>query len=131
MRWNPLRTLTTIFVIVFILAGGSFISHSYIQTTTHGLVIQLETVEHSISTQNWKVAETDLNATHQRWNKNKTLWTILLHHAEIDTIDLSMERLEKYMATQDSPLSLGEVSALKLLFDHIADSDQLNLRNIL
>ncbi|OLN31921.1 DUF4363 family protein [Desulfosporosinus metallidurans] len=126
-----MRTLTTIFVIVFLLAGGSFISHGYIQTTTHALVTQLETVEHSISTQNWKVAQTELNTTHRRWDINKTLWTILLHHQEIDTIDLSMERLEKYMATQDSPLSLGEVSTLKLLFAHIADSDQLNLKNIL
>ena len=126
-----MRTLTTIFVIVFLLAGGSFISHEYIQTTTHALVTQLETVEHSISTQNWKVAQTDLITTYQRWDKNQTLWTVLLHHQEIDTIDLSMERLGKYITTQDSPLSLGEVAALKLLFGHIADSDQLTLRNIL
>lgn len=126
-----MRTLTTIFSIVFILAGGSLITHQYIQTTTHALVTQLETIEQSITTRNWKNAQTELDTTHDRWDKNQTWWTILLNHEEIDTIDLSMERLEKYVVTEDNSLALGEISALKLLFDHIADSDQLNIRNIL
>jgi hypothetical protein len=113
------------------LAGGSLITHQYIQTTTHALVTQLETIEQSITTRNWKNAQTELDTTHDRWDKNQTWWTILLNHEEIDTIDLSMERLEKYVVTEDNSLALGEISALKLLFDHIADSDQLNIRNIL
>lgn len=126
-----MRTLTTIFTIVFILAGGSFISHDYIQRTTHSLVAQLGTVEQSISVQNWQNAQRELDRTSGRWDKNKTWWTILLNHEEIDTIDLGMKRLEKYMTAEDKSLSLGEVSALMLLFDHIADSDQLTIRNIL
>ncbi|MDP4161174.1 MAG: DUF4363 family protein, partial [Bacillota bacterium] len=125
---NPLHTLTKIFVIVFILAIGSFISHTYIQTTTHNLVLQLETIEQLISTQNWKAADMELGNVQQRWDNNKTWWTVLLDHQEIDTIDLSMKRLEKFVETQSTSLSQGEVSALKLLYDHIADSDQLNLR---
>lgn len=126
-----MRTLTTIFTIVILLAGGSFISHKYIQTTTLSLASQLETVEQSISSQDWKNARTELDTTNERWDKNKAWWTILLNHKEIDTIDLGMKRLEKYMSTENKSLSLGEVSVLKLLFDHIADSDLLNLRNIL
>ena len=89
------------------------------------------TVEQSISTQLWDAAQMELNITQQDWDKSKTWWTILLDHQEIDMIDLSLKRLDKYIITQNLPLSLGEVAALELLINHIADTEQLNLRNIL
>ncbi|SPF43843.1 conserved hypothetical protein [Candidatus Desulfosporosinus infrequens] len=92
---------------------------------------QLEIVEQSISTQKWKVAQKELNTAQIRWENNKTWWTVLLDHQEIDNIDLSMNRLEKYIATQDISLSLAEVTTLKLQVDHISDSEKPNLQNIL
>lgn len=126
-----MRTLTIIGVIVVLLLGGSLASHRYIQTTTQSLEAQLETIEDSISAQKWEFAQEELNTAQQRWDKNKIWWSILLDHQELDTIELSMRRLEKYIATQNGSLSLGEVSSLKLLVDNIFSSDKLNLRNIL
>jgi hypothetical protein len=126
-----MRTLITIFIIVVLLLGGSLSSYRYIQASTQALAVPLETVEQSISTQKWEVAQKEMNTTQQRWDKNKTWWTVILDHQETDTIDISIKRLEKYIGAQDVPLSLGEVSALKLLVDHIADTAKFNLRNIL
>ena len=126
-----MRTLTIIVIIIVLLLGGSLASHRYIQTATQSLGAQLETIEQSISAQKWKFAQKELNTAQQRWDKNKTWWTVLLDHQEIDTIDLSMRRLEKYITTQNSSLSLGEVSALKLLVDNIFNSDKFTLSNIL
>lgn len=126
-----MRTLITIFIIVLLLSGGSLISYQYIETSTQALVTPLETVEQSISTRKWEVAQKELSTTQLRWDKNKTWWPIILDHQEIDTIDISIKRLEKYLEAQDVPLSLGEVSALKLLVDHISDSAKFNLRNVL
>ena len=126
-----MRTLSTIFTLIVILLGGSFASYQYIQSSTQALGSQLMTVEQSISTQRWDVAQKELNITQQDWDKSKTWWTILHDHQEIDMIDLSLKRLNMYIATQNLPLSLGEVAALELLFNHIADTEQLNLRNIL
>jgi len=126
-----LRTLITIVIIVILLLGGSLTSYQYIQTSTQALGVPLEAVEQSISTQKWEVAQKELNTAQQRWDKNKTWWTVLLDHQEINNIDISMNRLEKYIETHDFSLSLGEVSALKLQVDHISDTEKLNLRNIL
>lgn len=106
-------------------------SYRYIQTTTQSLEIQLETVEQSVSTKQWKVAQTELNTAEQGWDKSKTWLTILLDHQEIDCIDMSIKRLEKYIMAQESSLSLGEVAALKLLVDHIYDTEKFTLQNIL
>ncbi|MDR3586436.1 MAG: DUF4363 family protein [Desulfosporosinus sp.] len=123
--------MPTIVIIVVLLLGGSWTTYRYLQTTTQALGTQLETVEQSISTQKWEVAQKELNTALQRWDKNKTWWTVLLDHQEIDNIDFSMTRLEKYIETQDMPLSLGEVSTLKLQVNHISDTEKLNLQNIL
>jgi len=126
-----LRTLITIGIIVVLLIGGSLTSYQYIETSTLAISAPLETVEQCISTQKWQVAQKELDTTQQRWDKNKTWWTVLLNHQEIDTIDISIKRLEKYLETHDVSLSLGEVAALKLQVDHISDTEKLNLRNIL
>jgi len=126
-----LRTVPTIVIIAILILGGSLTSYQYIQTSAQALEVPLETVEQSISTQKWEVAQKELNTAQQRWDKNKTWWTVLLNHQEIDTIDISIKRLEKYLETHDVSLSLGEVAALKLQVDHISDTEKLNLRNIL
>jgi hypothetical protein len=126
-----LRTVPTIVIIVVLLLGGSLTTYRYLQTTTQTLGAQLAVVEQSISTQKWEVAQKELRTAQQRWDKNKTWWAVLLDHQEIDNIDISMNRLEKYIETHDVSLSLGEVSALKLRVDHISDTEKLNLRNIL
>lgn len=126
-----MRTLPTIFTIVVLVLGGSFTSYQYIQSSTQTLGSRLASVEQSISTELWDTAHKELNSTQQDWEKNKPWWSILLDHQEIDMIDLSLKRLDKYIVTQNVPLSLGEVAALELLIDHIADTEKLNLRNIL
>jgi hypothetical protein len=126
-----LRTLITIVTLVILLLGGSLTSSQYIQTSTLAFGVPLEAVEQSISIRKWEVAQKELHTAQLRWDKNKTLWTVILDHRESDTIDISIKRLEKYIAAQDVSLALGEISALILLVDHISDSTKFNLRNIL
>lgn len=126
-----MRTLMTIFIILVLLLGGSFTSYQYLEASTQALDSQLAAVEQSISRQQWEAAQKALNTTQQNWDKSKTWWTILLDHQEIDKIDLYLKRLDKYLLTQNLPLSLGEVSSLELLINHISDTEKLNLENIL
>jgi len=92
---------------------------------------EIEAVEQSISTQQWEVAQNELNIAHQNLEKHKTWWTVLLDHQVIDNIAMSMNRIDKYIETHDVSLSLGEVSALKLQVDNILETENFNLQNIL
>lgn len=126
-----MRTLTTIFVIIVLLIGGSYISYRYIETTTQTTGTHLEVVEQSIFAQKWEEAENELTIVQQSWDKYNTWWSILLDHQEIDTIGLSMKRLEGFIERQDVTLSLGEVSSLKLFFEYIYDKEKFTIKNIL
>ena len=125
-----MRTILTIVIIVILLLGGSLASYRYIETTTQAIGAQFETVEQSISTQKWEGAQNKLNIAQQDWEKAKPWWTVILEHQEIDNIDISMKRLEKYIETQDISLSLGEMSVLKLIVNHIQDTEKFTFGNI-
>ncbi|HBP64438.1 MAG TPA: hypothetical protein DD730_09215 [Desulfosporosinus sp.] len=126
-----MRTVPAIIILVVILLGGSFTTSRYLETTAMSLGAEIEAVEQSISTQQWEVAQNELNLAHQNLEKNKTWWTILLDHQVIDNITMSMNRIDKYIETHDVSLSLGEVSALKLQVDNILETENFSLQNIL
>ena len=125
-----MRTPITIVILLIIILGGSYASSRLISTTTQTLDTQLETVEQSILDQKWKVALDELDRAQKDWDKPKFWLTILLDHQELDSVDLSMRRLKKYIETQSLALSLGEISTLELLVGHISDAEQLAIRNI-
>ena len=72
-----------------------------------------------------------LNTTQQQWIKTQTRWTILLDHQEIDAIDISLKRLEKYVQTHNLSLSLAEISTVKQLVEQISNTEKFTLSNIL
>ena len=126
-----MRTIPTIIIIVVLLLGGSWTSYYYLQRTTQSLETRFEAIEQSISTQNWSSTEKELNLTQKQWDKTQTMWTIILDHQQIDSIDLSLNRLAKFVQVHDLPLSLGEISTLKLLVEEVADTEKFTLSNIL
>jgi hypothetical protein len=42
-----------------------------------------------------------------------------------------MARVKEYVATQDKALSLGQLSELKLVIEHIPEKEAINLENIM
>ena len=125
-----MRTIITIISIFIILIGGSFTSYRYVETRTQTMGALLKSVEDSIIAQKWEGAQAGLNIAQQNWKADNTWWSIILDHQEIDGININMKRLEKFIGIQDVSQSLGEVTTLELLFEHIYDTELLNLENI-
>lgn len=126
-----MRIIITTIIILFLIISGSVTSYNYISSTSRNMVSQLENAEKAIENQKWNTAREQLEQTQTSWHKTKYWWTILLNHHEIDNIELSSKRLEQYLLTQDKTLSLAEISALVMLYEHIADTEALTIENIL
>jgi signal transduction histidine kinase len=126
-----LRIISLLIIILLLLISGSIISYNYINSTSRNLVSQLENTEKAIENQKWTTAQEQLEQTQTKWHKTKFWWTILLNHHEIDNIELISQRLEQYILTQNKTLSLAEISALEMLFEHISDTEAVNVENIL
>lgn len=125
-----MRTFAIVAVIVTLLAGGSVWYTHYISSSTGILVEQIDQVDERIQNQDWDEANSSLKKMENDWEKTKNLWSVLITHQEIDSIDITLKRLEEFVRLKSSVLAAGELSSLRLLVDHIADTEAFNLRNI-
>lgn len=126
-----LRTVATIIVIVLFFSIGSISSYRFVEKSTQTAAVHIQVIEESIQSQKWQAAKNELEIVEKNWDKNGTWWSVILDHQEIDRIDLCIERLEKFIDSQDLALAQGEASSLKLLFEFIRDNEKFNLKNIL
>ncbi len=92
--------------------------------------VLLESVEDSITLQKWEEAQKKLTVAQQKWRNDNTWWSIFLDHYQIDNIDINMRRLEKFISIQDFSQSIGEITTLKLHFEHISDAELFTINNI-
>ncbi|HWJ03565.1 MAG TPA: DUF4363 family protein [Verrucomicrobiae bacterium] len=126
-----IKTMTVVgfgFVLLLVL---SWAAYGLVDSAARQLSQSFEQVEQSVSSEKWDLARENLNLAHDQWETTKQWWSILLDHQEIDNIDISISRLEKYVETHGLSLSLGEVSTLKMLVEHISDKEKMNLKNVL
>jgi len=126
-----MRTINMVWIgfLLLVLFGiGTFLA---INTSSTQLASRFSAIEASIQQQKWDKAKEDLNAAQQNWGRTKSWWSVFIDHQEIDNIDISLKRLEKYVETQGTTLSMGEVSTLEMLVEHIADTEAPTLTNIL
>lgn len=125
-----MRTFAIVAVIVTLLGGGSVWYTHYISSSTGILVEQIDQVDERIQNQDWDKANSSLKKMENDWEKTKNLWSVLITHQEIDSIDITLKRLEEFVRLKSPVLAAGELSSLRLLVDHIADTEAFNLRNI-
>lgn len=125
-----LRTYITAGIIILVLGLGGYWHNQYINQSTNALVEKVIYIEDHIKAKNWSQANQEVTRVKTEWIETKKLWSVLLDHQEIDNIDLSLQRVEQYIVQNETALSLGEISALRLLFNHIADTESISLQNV-
>lgn len=125
------RTYITVGVILLLLGAGGFWHSNYIHKSADLLVQKIDRVEELIQLEKWDDAQQEMVRIEKEWEGIKQWWSVLLHHQEIESIDITLKRAEKYVAGKNSILGIGELSALRLLFEHISDTEILSLQNIL
>jgi hypothetical protein len=72
----------------------------------------IEKLEENIVSEDWKNAGNSLDRVNMEWSKVKGKWSALVDHQEIDNIDVTLSRLQKFVESCDKASSLSEASAL-------------------
>ncbi len=103
---------------------------SCVSQTAQPLISKTDRIRESIETGDWDKARDHIREFSTFWHDAKSVWTILLNHKEIDSIDMSLAKMEQYIAARETGLALGEISVLNLLIKHIPDKEKLSLKNI-
>lgn len=128
-RW--LLILLFIFVIILIILASSYALNNYYQNFSESLSSKLNSLQNSIDNKNWGNAAFHFDKIKSEWDQNKNTWAMLIDHQEIDNIEISVVRLEKYIKSASFSEALSESSVLMMYIKHIPNKEVGNLVNIL
>lgn len=114
-----------------LLIGTGFYTNHYVTDSSGSLLKQANSMEQSVRDGNWQEAKNQFDRLNASWVKINYVWTIILDHQELDSINQSMVRTEQFLDTRYKPGFMAEAAQLKMFFQHIPKKDALNLQNIL
>lgn len=115
-----------IIVIIFIAVFTNF----YLESSANTIVSNLDNIEKFSKANDWNNALKELSLLDKDWDKTQSIWAILIEHQEIDNIDISLKKVEKYVETKNLSNVLAEIAATRLLINHIPQTFSPNIVNI-
>jgi hypothetical protein len=115
-------------LLVFI--GISLWVQYYLEVNTNRLEQKLNRVETSLNSQQWDQADSGLKTVHKTWQKIKPIWSLLLLHSEIDSIDEAMVRTINAVASQNISNARIELGSLQQFVKHIPEREKFSLVNV-
>ena len=125
-----MRLLTTLAVILALIIGMSAWFNHSLQTSSDDLTRQIQLVSSTIRQQDWETAVKHSEKLEKLWEQKAKWWPVFLDHQEMDNIEFSLARVKEYVTSKDDALSLGQLSELKLMIEHIPRKEAVNLTNI-
>lgn len=120
----------TIIILIAFFFGTVWINQ-YITNSADHVTNMIDKLDEAITNEDWEAAQVHIKEVSESWDETKSVWQTFLEHYEIDTIDIVLARLKKYVSIEERALSLGAVAELKLLIEHIVDREAFKLTNIL
>jgi hypothetical protein len=90
----------------------------------------LSEMEDKIYNNNWNSAVSIYNDIYIKWKNTKKVLMLVIEHEEMEKINLTLEKIKKYISINDKSLSIGETAALKYFLNHIREKESLSLHNI-
>lgn len=117
------------FVVILLITTWVFL-YIFISQSTEEFNSLLNDMDKKIYNDNWDSTQSIYNAIHSKWTNKQSLLLISVNHEEIEKVNLSLEKLKKYIYIKDKSMTLGETAALKFLINHIKEKESLSIKNI-
>ena len=116
-------------VLLLILTG--FGNSIYVTARCEGWERQLTAAETAAVEEDWETAPIQLDALHRSWDKAENYLHIVLHHEEVEDALVLMQQCRLFAALQDGDALLAAGEQLRCQYRHLAETEELHLKNIL
>jgi predicted RNA-binding protein with RPS1 domain len=87
-------------------------------------------MEAKVHDANWDSTSSIYKTIDKKWEETKKVLMLILDHEEMEKINLTLRKIEKFISIEDKSLTLGEIATLKYLFSHVEEKESLSLKNI-
>ncbi|MCR4434875.1 MAG: DUF4363 family protein [Clostridiales bacterium] len=124
------KVVTWVTVLLVLIIGSGIYMNKSLEQTSKRLESNIMQIEDAAKSNDWEKARQHLGSIKTSWGKSQKSWTMLIDHTEIDNIDDTLTRLEGFIDSENTPLTLGEAASLRQYVKHIPEKEAFNLRNI-
>ena len=126
-----MRQVAVSVVILGLICGLGCWTNKMLQESAQNLVFHINLVVDEIKAERWSEAENHIGELEEAWRRYVGWGPIILNHQEIDNIEFSLARCREYVTSRSKPLSLGQLSELKRMVEHIPAKEAVTWKNIL
>ena len=116
-------------ILLLILTG--FGNSLYVTARCEGWERQLTAAEAAAVEEDWETATIQLDALYRSWDKAEDYLHIVLHHEEVEDALVLMQQCRLFAALQDGDALLAAGEQLRCQYRHLAETEELHLKNIL
>lgn len=126
-----MRTLIILTLILAAFLGLSTWGYYYIDGTARDMTGHINKSEQAAASNDWTTAQDEITQMFDKWQKTKSVWTLLVDHEEMDNIDTAVSRVKQALKTKDQVETRAGLAELKMFIEHIPEKEALTLENIL
>jgi hypothetical protein len=130
LKAHTMKIITVLAFLMIIIIVSGILSTKILESNSNKLASKITEIQKSIAEDNWAKSSEQMSLMKKDWSGMEGIWTILLDHFELDNIDTSLSRLEKFIEIKDRSQTLSETATLKQYFKHIPEKEAFNLKNI-
>ena len=124
-----MKLLSAGVLLLLILTG--FGNSIYVAARCEGWERQLTAAETAAVEEDWETATIQLDALYRSWDKAEDYLHIVLHHEEVEDALVLMQQCRLFAALQDGDALLAAGEQLRCQYRHLAETEELHLKNIL
>lgn len=127
---SNIKTSLIILLLFSSIVSVGLIINIFLNNTSYSLLNSIYVIQFNIDNENWDISYNEIVKLKSEWEKNKRVWSALIHHDEIDKISENLELLTEYIKAKDKTNSLSHIAVLRKYIEHIPEMDKLSLENI-
>ncbi len=103
----------------------------YVTNKIDELNEEIISADNLVKSENYEGAKDVLASAESKWQKNLSIFDILLIHDYVDEISVNLSSMRSYVATQSNENYLAESEGIKKQLTSIKDSELVQIENIL
>lgn len=125
-----MRLVTTLLIIFAAVIAAGFWTNQQLERSSNELLQDVDKIHGEILAGNWAGAIEYTGTLEDNWDRQGKWWPAIMDHQEIDNIDFAIARHKEYIAAENAPLALGQLSEIRQMIKHIPEKGEINLTNI-
>ena len=121
-------------VLIIVLIVGCVIESIYVNKSFDNLVIELETFQKKLDSNEENIDKTvfvsEAKNIHKKWHKKVKVLKCLIWHTGIKDVEIGLARVEVYIEENDYTEASAEISSLVDYLEHYSDDFSISWENI-